>query len=55
MVGRQSLAEAWCIRIGNGESPASGVKESGLNAWHAILLWPLLNGRNGTLKADVIP
>ncbi len=55
MGGRQSLAEAWCIRIGKGESPASGVKESALNAWHAILLWPLSNGPNGTLKVDVIP
>lgn len=28
------------MRIGKGESPASGLKESALNTWHAILLWP---------------
>lgn len=41
VAGRQSLVEAWCMRIGKAESPASGVKESVLNAWHAIFLWLL--------------
>lgn len=48
MVGKQSLVETWCMRIGNGESSASGVKESPLNVWHAILLWPLPSSPRGT-------
>lgn len=44
LVGRQSLVEPWCMRIGKGESNAIGVKESALNAWQAILHWPLSNG-----------
>lgn len=48
VVGKQSLVETWCMRIGNGESSASGVKESALNVWHAILLWPLPSGPRGT-------
>ena len=43
------------MRIGKGESTASGVKESALNAWHAILLRPLTKGPSGALKFDVIP
>lgn len=48
VVGRQSLVETWCMRMGNGESSASGVKESALNVWHAILLQPLPSGPGGT-------
>ena len=40
------------MRIGRGESNASGVKESALNAWHAILLWPLSSGPNGVGTPD---
>lgn len=47
--GRQSPVEVWCIRMGKGESTVSGVKESALNAWHAILLWSPSDGPNGTL------
>lgn len=36
------------MRIGSGESSASGVKESGLNVWHAILPWPLPGDPRGT-------
>lgn len=35
--GRQSAAEAWCMRRGR-ESPARVVKESALNAWHDITM-----------------
>lgn len=48
MVGRQSAVVAWCMRIGKGESNVRGVKESALNAWHAIFLQPPSpNGSNG--------
>lgn len=40
------------MRIGKGESNASGAKESALNAWHAILLWPLSSGPNGAVPLD---
>lgn len=36
------------MRIGSGESSVSGVKESGLNVWHAILPWPLPGDPRGT-------
>lgn len=55
VVGRPSLVVAWCMRIGKGESKVSGVKESALNAWHAILLWLLSNGPTGSMKSAVIP
>lgn len=46
MLGMHSLVEVWCMRIGKADSPASGVKESELNAWHAILLRPLALNRS---------
>lgn len=48
VVGRQSVVVAWCMRIGKGESNVRGVKESVLNAWHAIFLQPPSpNGSSG--------
>lgn len=55
VVGRQSLEETWCIRMGNGESRASGVKESALNVWHAILLRPLPSDPRGSEMWSVRP
>lgn len=42
------------MRIGNGESSASGVKESALNVWHAILLWPLPSASRGTETRSLV-
>lgn len=53
MLGMHSLAEAWCMRIGRAVSPASGVKESELNAWQAIFLrLAHTTDPDGTLEFD---
>lgn len=42
------------MRIDKGESKASGAKESALNAWQAILLWPLSSGPRGAVMWSVV-